>query len=72
MVGASTQQDTESGGSGLGVSVMQATLAPQKNTLPTDTVRESPLPAGWPGRKFPSLDFHMAADSGRYNQLFEI
>ena len=71
-MGASTQQDTESGGARLGISAMQATLAAQKYTLPTDTVRESPLQAASLRKKFPSLAFHIAADSGKYTQLFEI
>ena len=60
-------QDIESGGVGLGVSVMRATLAFENYTLP----------AGLPPRlrpkgPFPSLDFHMSADPGECGRVFEI
>jgi hypothetical protein len=60
------RQDVESGGDALEISRLRATLALENLTLPYTRIRTRRPP-----RRYLSLDFHVAADSGKYNLIFQ-
>jgi hypothetical protein len=57
------RQDVESGGAGLAISGLRATLASEDLTLPYTQMRRGPP------RRYPPLDFHTVADPGKYSLI---
>jgi hypothetical protein len=58
------RQDVESGGAALMIVALRATLAPENHTLPYTQLRRGPP------RRYPSVDFHVVADPGKYKLTF--
>jgi hypothetical protein len=63
--GPAKRQDVESGGAGLTISGLRATLALENLTLPYTQMRG-------PSRSYASLDFHVVADPSKYNLIVQI